>query len=114
MAGHELFGHGSGKLIYRDQKTGKCPLSIADPLNPSEMISTCYEKGETYSSRFGDISTSFEECKADITGLFLSAFPEMYTVFNWDKTNSSDLQLMSMLAEVRKGILGMASSYNEE
>lgn len=27
-AGHELFGHGSGKLIYRNNKTGLCPLSI--------------------------------------------------------------------------------------
>jgi dipeptidyl-peptidase-3 len=78
-----LFGHGSGKIIYRDETTGKCPLSIPDPLDTSQMISTCYEKGESYESKFGDISTSYEECRADLSGLYLSNFPEMYKIFGW-------------------------------
>jgi dipeptidyl-peptidase-3 len=44
-AGHELFGHGSGRLIYRDEATGKCPVKLEDPQNPGEFINTCYEKG---------------------------------------------------------------------
>lgn len=42
-AGHELFGHGSGRLIYRNETTKKCPLSIPDPLNPGKNVSTCYD-----------------------------------------------------------------------
>ena len=46
VAGHELFGHGSGKLIYRGDD-GKCPMKFKDPVDGS-IFETCYEKGETY------------------------------------------------------------------
>lgn len=78
------------------------------------MLSSCYEKGETYSSKFGDIGTSFEECRADLSGLWLEAYPEMYETFNWTKKDDGILQWSSMMSEARKGILGLESSYNEE
>ena len=114
VAGHELFGHGSGKEIYRDEKTGKCPISLADPLKPSEKISSCYEKGESYGSKFGDFSSSYEECRADLSGLYLGLYPEMYKTFNWTVLNNTDQLWLSLLQEARKGILGMQSSFNEE
>jgi len=80
VAGHELFGHGSGKLLYRDPKTGKCPLKIRDPLK-GDMIESCYEEHETYQTKFGDFSSSMEECRADLSGLYLAHFPEVYSVF---------------------------------
>lgn len=114
VAGHELFGHGSGKLIYRDEKTGKCPITTTAPVNPGKQLNTCYEKDETYSSKFGDIGTSFEECRADLSGLWLEKFPEMYENFNWTAQDNEMLRWSSMIAEARKGILGLDSSYNEE
>jgi dipeptidyl-peptidase-3 len=112
VAGHELFGHGSGKLIYRDEN-GKCPITAAAPVEPEKMLNTCYEKGDTYSSRFGDIGTSFEECRADLSGLWLEKFPEMYQTFNWTAENNKILRWSSMLQEARKGLLGLESSYND-
>ena len=114
VAGHELFGHGSGKLIYKDEKTGKCPQRVEDPINPGQFIESCYEKGETYSTKFGDISTSFEECRADLSGLYLQQYPDMYSLFGWNNKNSTDLHWISMMQEFRKGILGLATSYNKE
>jgi len=114
VAGHELFGHGSGKMIYRDEKTGKCPVSAVAPIEPNKTLNNCYEKGETYSSRFGDIGTSFEECRADLSGLWLEEFPEMYETFNWTAKDNDILRWSSMLGEARKGILGLESSFNED
>jgi dipeptidyl-peptidase-3 len=69
VAGHELFGHGSGRLIYKNE-SGMCPFSFVDPLT-NEPYTSCYEKGETYSQLFGHISDSMEECKADLAGFYL-------------------------------------------
>lgn len=113
MAGHELFGHGSGRLVYRDKKTGKCPITAVAPINPKKEINSCYEEGETYSSKFGDIGTSFEECRADLSGLWLQQYPEMYELFGWTANENKILRWSSLMAEARKGILGLDSSYNE-
>ena len=113
VAGHELFGHGSGKLLYKDAKTGKCPLELIDPLT-NKTFDSCYEPGETYQNKFGDIASSYEECRADMSGLYLAHFPEFYTHFNWTKQNETELIWQSMMKTARKGILGLSSSYNPE
>ena len=68
VACHELLGHGTGKLIYRNQD-GSEP-NFTDPLT-GESFSSCYEEGETWNGRFGAFSTSYEECRADTCGFFL-------------------------------------------
>jgi dipeptidyl-peptidase-3 len=60
-------GHGSGKMIYRGQ--GPTP-KFTDPEN-GEVFESCYEEGETWNSKFGAISTSYEECRADTCGFHL-------------------------------------------
>lgn len=49
-----------------------------------------------------------------MSGLWLEKFPEMYTTFNWTAANNEMLTWSSMIAEARKGILGLDSSYNED
>lgn len=80
VAGHELFGHGSGKLVYKEN--GKCPQTFTDPVT-KEKYSSCYNKGETYQTKFGEFSTSYEECRADLSGLYLQTFEPMYGVFGY-------------------------------
>lgn len=111
VAGHELFGHGSGKLIMAEN--GKCPLQAVDPVT-NEKFDSCYQAGETYQSRFGEFSSSYEECRADLSGLFLAAFPNMYKVFGYNETGVKKLEWVNVLAEVRKGVLGLPTSYNPE
>lgn len=114
VAGHELFGHGSGRSIYADKKTGKCNLTLTTPIDPHHKISTCYAQGESYSTKFKDIGTSYEECRADLAGLWLQNYEEMYELFNWTKSEAKNYRWASMLQEARKGILGLESSYNAE
>mmetsp|Transcript_15338 Transcript_15338/g.23612 ORF Transcript_15338/g.23612 Transcript_15338/m.23612 type:complete len:181 (+) Transcript_15338:1685-2227(+) len=111
VAGHELFGHGSGKLIFKGAD-GQC-APTTDPLNGQEFTS-CYEEGETYQSRFGDFSSSYEECRADLSGLFLQTYPDVYAVFDYNKTSVADLFWLNLMGEIRKGVLGLPSAYNSE
>ena len=83
-----MFGHGSGKLLFKDKKTGKCPLTVNDPIT-QEPINTCYNEGETFNTMFGEIGSSYEECKADTTGLYLLKFKEIYEDFNITKENAN-------------------------
>ena len=68
VACHELLGHGVGKLIYRTAD-GKASTFV-DPVN-GETFESCYEEGETWNGKFGSISTSYEECRADTCGFYL-------------------------------------------
>ena len=66
VACHELLGHGVGKLHYRDSNGGQ--KTYTDPIT-EEKYESCYEAGETWNSKFGAMSASYEECRADTCGL---------------------------------------------
>jgi len=64
-----LLGHGVGKLLYR--KPNGDSYKLTDPIDGTEFES-CYEAGETWNEKFGAISTSYEECRADTCGFYLA------------------------------------------
>lgn len=65
---HELLGHGSGKLLY----PGNHEENLINPLN-NKTVEHTYKEGETYNSKFTTIASSYEECKAECVGLYLSS-----------------------------------------
>lgn len=89
MACHELLGHGTGKLIYRNQD-GSAP-TFKD-LHVGDEFQSCYEEGDTWNGKFGAFSTSFEECRADTCGYFLCQLPEVYSLFGF-KADEIDTML---------------------
>ncbi|KRX08351.1 hypothetical protein PPERSA_03345 [Pseudocohnilembus persalinus] len=76
VALHELLGHGTGKLFIKD-KDGKhnFDYEMEHPLT-GQQIETYYQANETWHSVFGEISSGYEECRADGVALFLSTFQE--------------------------------------
>ena len=107
---HELLGHGSGKTLFRKEDGGayKC----TDPITGEEFES-CYEKGDVWSTRFGAISSSYEECRADAVGFFLCTLPEVYTLFGFEEKDVGAMFWVNVMNHLRKGVLGLPL-YNPE
>lgn len=69
VALHELLGHGSGRLL-------KALPDFASPLDGTP-ITTFYKENESWHSVFGEIASTYEECKADCVALYLSVFEDV-------------------------------------
>lgn len=65
-----------------------------------------------YKTKFGEISSSYEECRADLSGLYLSTHENMYKQFDYKKNEIQDLLWLNTMSEIRKGIYGLSSAYN--
>ena len=74
---HELLGHGSGKLLQK-AKDGSLnyPADLSNPLT-GKAVDKHYEAGETYDSVFTSLGSSYEECRAEAVGLYLSTFHDV-------------------------------------
>lgn len=105
VACHELLGHGVGKLIYRSESL----QAFTDPVTGEEFVS-CYEPGEDWNGKFGAISTSYEECRADTCGFFLCTLPEVHSLFGFDPADAEAIKTLlwvNVMNQFRKGVLGL-------
>ena len=102
---HELLGHGSGKLLREEEngynfKKGE----VLDEFTKEQA--DYYLKGETFESKFGEIARSYEECRADISGLYYGTFSEVHDIFGVDKKDRDDVIFVKWNIHFRKGLLG--------
>ena len=78
---HEMFGHGTGRMF---RKKGDLYNYKHDdvfcPFEGKDISNRHYEVNETFNSKFGDIATAFDECRADCVALYLCTYLEFLDI----------------------------------
>ncbi|RAK81447.1 dipeptidyl peptidase III [Aspergillus fijiensis CBS 313.89] len=89
---HEIFGHGSGRFLM-ETVPGRFNF---DPKNPPSHpvtgvpIATWYRPGQTWTGVFGSLSTTLDECRAELVGAYLIDDEDILAVFGY--TPSAPIQ----------------------
>ena len=104
---HELLGHGSGKFLRRkddgdlnfDESTLKNPFT-GEPVE-------YYERGENYQTRFTNLGSAYEECRAETVALYLCLNDDVLDIFNIPKEKKEDVKYMLWLDMFFGGLKGL-------
>ena len=112
---HELLGHGTGKLL-RETSPGTYDFDHSNPpISPitNKPITTHYAPNETYSSLFGALASSYEECRAECVAMALSCDFSILQIFGFGNgevdmnSKAGDVLYTSYLSMARAGIVAM-------
>ncbi|XP_019868430.1 dipeptidyl peptidase 3 isoform X2 [Aethina tumida] len=100
---HELLGHGSGKLFFK-QRNGSCnfPEDVIDPTT-GKAPASWYETGDTFDACFGPLSSTYEECRAEAVGLYLSLNEDVLKIFGHEGEQAEDVIYANWLSLVYAG-----------
>jgi dipeptidyl-peptidase-3 len=101
---HELLGHGSGKLFQQDGEKLNFDKTKVKHLITGEPV-TWYDKGETWSSKFGQLGNAYEECRAEAVGYYLCCYPDILQIFGFEGQVAEDVKYTNWLNEIRAGLV---------
>ena len=90
---HELLGHGCGKLL-QETSPGVFNFDTAQPpVSPltGQPVTTHYKPGQTWSSVFGAVAASYEECRAECVAMVLACEPAVLALFGFGPGDALDL-----------------------
>lgn len=105
---HELLGHGSGKMLS-ENKDGTYNFEtekVTDMLT-GKKVTSWYKPGESWDSVFSQISSTYEECRAECVGLYLSILKHILSIFGHEGQDADDIMYVNWLNMARAGILGL-------
>jgi len=123
VGGHELLGHGSGKIFCEQQQHeskeqaregGGCgPLNFdraatRHPLTGETGGCGFYRAGQTWETVFGAMAAPYEECRAECVGLLLSADRDFLGIFGFGGAREQDdITYVNWLNMVRAGVVAL-------
>lgn len=105
---HELLGHGSGKLLA-ETEPGIFNFDrekVVDPRD-NKIVSSWYKPGQTWGSQFGAVSSSYEECRAELVALALFDVREILDIFGVAECEDMDIIHTAYLTMARAGLLAL-------
>lgn len=82
---HELLGHGTGKMMVQEDDN-RYNFDITNkPVDPltRKAITSWYKPGQTWTSQFGELATTVDECRAELVGAYLMDDPELLSLFGF-------------------------------
>lgn len=112
---HELLGHGTGKLL-QETKPGEYNFDINNPpIDPTtgKPCKTYYKPSQTWSSIFGQISSSYEECRAECVAMALCCDFNILQIFGFGdgtvnmQNKAGDVLYASYLSMARAGVVAL-------
>ena len=112
---HELLGHGTGKLL-QETKPGEYNFDINNPpIDPTtdQPCKTYYKPSQTWSSIFGQISSSYEECRAECVAMALCCDFDILRIFGFGDgtvdlaSKAGDVLYASYLSMARAGVVAL-------
>ncbi|KIW31836.1 uncharacterized protein PV07_03429 [Cladophialophora immunda] len=112
---HELLGHGCGKVL-QETAPGEYNFDVKNPpISPvtKKPITSYYKPGQTWSSVFGSIASSYEECRAECVAMALSCDFEILQIFGFgdgkeDISNEAgDVLYVAYLQMARAGVAAL-------
>ncbi len=112
---HELLGHGTGKLL-QETSEGQYNFDIENPpVSPltGKPSTTWYRVNQTWSSVFGSIAASYEECRAECVAMVLSCDFGILKIFGLGDGivdlagKAGDVLYASYLSMARAGIAAL-------
>lgn len=112
---HELLGHGTGKLL-QETAPGIYNFDFKNPpIDPvsRQPCATFYKPGQTWNSVFGQIASSYEECRAECVAMALSCDFNILHIFKFGdgtinmENKAGEVLYASYLSMARAGIVAL-------
>lgn len=111
---HELLGHGSGKLFHQGTRDAVALVEskLEHPITGDPVSGPFYTPGSTWDSTFGKVASSYEECRAECSGIFLCLERQVLQVFGHTAQSQApggvdDVVYVNWLLMVRAGLVGL-------
>jgi len=102
---HELYGHGTGKLLA-ETEPGVYNFDIqGPPINPltAKPVESWYLPQQTWTGVFGDLATSVDECRAECIGAYLLGDKDLLGVCGFtDATQITASDCMTLRARAKQ------------